>query len=43
MNVNCVASVLVKQEAHDVMKEFRLGKSLTSVNSVASVLVKQEA
>ena len=39
LNVNSVASVLVKQEASGDMKEFTLGKSLLNVNSVASVLV----
>ena len=43
MNVNSVASVLVKQEAQGDMKEFTLGKSHMNVNSVASVSAKQEA
>ena len=40
MNVNSVASVLVKQLSSGIMKEFTLGKSLMNVNSVANVLAK---
>ena len=42
MNVDSVASVLVKQQAWGHMKEFTLGKSHLNVNSVASVLAQQE-
>ena len=42
MNVNIVASVLVRQRAEGHMKEFTLGKSHLNVNSVASVLAQQE-
>ena len=40
MDVNCVASVLVKQETLGHMKESTLGRSLLNVNNVGSVLVK---
>ena len=42
MDVNCVASVLVKQETLGHMKESTLGRSLFNVNNVGSVLVKRE-
>ena len=42
MNVNCVASVLVKQGILGNMKDFTLVRSLLNVNNVESVLVKQE-
>ena len=42
MNVNCVASVLVKQETLEHTKESTLGRSLLNVNNVESVLVNQD-
>ena len=42
MNVNCVASVLVKQETLGHMKESTLGRSLMNAKYVGSVLMKQE-
>ena len=42
MDVNCVASVLVKQETLGHMKESTLGRSLLNVNNVGSVLVKRD-
>ena len=42
MDVNCVASVLVKQETLGHMKESTLGRSLLNVNNVGSVLDKQD-
>ena len=42
MNVNSVASVLVKQEIKGHMKEFTQGKNLLNVNSVSCVLAKQD-
>ena len=42
MDVNCVTSVLVKQETLGHMKESTLGRSLLNVNNVGSVLVKRD-
>ena len=42
MDVNCVGSVLVKQETLGHMKESTLGRSLLNVNNVGSVLVKRD-
>ena len=42
MNVNSVASVLVKQETEGDTKEFTLSRSHLNVNIVTSVLADQE-
>ena len=42
LNVNSVASVLLRQESLRFMKEFTLGKSRLNVSSVASVSADQE-